>query len=95
MIRDMIYVVLTIAPIRDTKKGKNKLKFTLLFVRYKICRVLKNKNKEFSRIIDPQELCLWENRLMIEENNYVSTPRLGLFLGHVTYRINHRPQFSP
>lgn len=83
MIRNMIYVILPIVPIRCTKKDKYRLKVT--FPKYGICRGWKTRTRKFNES-QTHELRLWgeKNRLMIKVNNYFLTPKVrSEFLGHV------------
>lgn len=49
MIREIVQVILPIAPIRDTKKkkGKNRLKVIFPFVRHENCRGRKIRTRKF------------------------------------------------
>lgn len=49
MIREIVQVILPIAPIRDTKKkkGKYRLKVTFPFVRHENCRGRKIRTRKF------------------------------------------------
>lgn len=48
------------------------------------------------RALETCEFCLWVNKLLPEESNQVSAPKVRPeFLGHGTQRMNHRFQYAP
>ena len=88
MIREIVQVILPIVSVRDIRKIKIWLEVTFLFT----CQGWKIRTRKFHALYI-HEFCLWKNRLMIKESNYVPTPKVrSEFLGCVAYRINHRFQ---